>query len=252
MERKYELITDDKLQLDGNITLYRIRSLKDFGDIMKGDLGGYIESESNLSHDGDCWIYDGALAYGGSRILEDAKISGNAKIRGNAIARGNSKLYGQALMEGDAISSSNAELYERAHIRGKAFIGGNAKIYGHATIRGFNSITGNVKIYDYAIISGDTTLEGSLEICGDILISADIILRSNAKLTEHSDIFIFNNIQYGGRQFAYTLSDGIWHADCFHGTSDDFIAKAYEEGDETGRLYEHYLQFIKGMSQNIS
>ena len=37
---------------------------KDFGNIKKGDFGGYVESEKNLSHEGNCWVYDGAKVYG--------------------------------------------------------------------------------------------------------------------------------------------------------------------------------------------
>jgi len=40
--------------------LYRIRALKDFGDVKKGDIGGYIQSKSNLSQEGNVWIYDAA------------------------------------------------------------------------------------------------------------------------------------------------------------------------------------------------
>lgn len=54
---KYEL-TENSIKV-GYMTLYQIRALKDFGDVKAGDLGGYIEQESNLSQDGDCWIKDG-------------------------------------------------------------------------------------------------------------------------------------------------------------------------------------------------
>lgn len=62
MTKKYELIKSDKPGL------FRIRSLKSFGYVTKGDIGGYIESDYNLSHEGDCWIYDNAYVYGNARI----------------------------------------------------------------------------------------------------------------------------------------------------------------------------------------
>ena len=43
MLRKYEF-TDDTIEVDGH-TLYRIRSLRSFGDVKEGDIGGYIEDE---------------------------------------------------------------------------------------------------------------------------------------------------------------------------------------------------------------
>ena len=51
MEKKYELTKETK-QLFG-LTLFRIRVLKDFGGFQKGDLGGWIEKEENLSHEGN-------------------------------------------------------------------------------------------------------------------------------------------------------------------------------------------------------
>ena len=61
MEKKYKL-TDETINING-ITLYRIEALKDFSNVKKGDKGGFVESENNLSHDGNCWIYDDAIVY---------------------------------------------------------------------------------------------------------------------------------------------------------------------------------------------
>jgi len=51
---------------DSGVKLYRIRALKDFGDVSKGDLGGYVEKEKNLSQEGNAWIY------GNARIFDNA------------------------------------------------------------------------------------------------------------------------------------------------------------------------------------
>ena len=45
MKKKYKL-TDEPIYKLG-IKLYRIEALKDFGDVKKGDIGGYVESEKN-------------------------------------------------------------------------------------------------------------------------------------------------------------------------------------------------------------
>lgn len=52
MEKKYEL-TEETLAVDGHV-LHRIKALRDFGEVKKGDLGGFIEKESNLAHDRNC------------------------------------------------------------------------------------------------------------------------------------------------------------------------------------------------------
>ena len=52
--KKYELTEETKV-IDGK-TLFRIRALRSFGDIKAGDLGGFIENERNLSHEGNAWV----------------------------------------------------------------------------------------------------------------------------------------------------------------------------------------------------
>ena len=54
--KKYELINYNQ-----ETNLYRIKALKDFNDVKSGDLGGFVDSENNLSHEGNCWIYDSAV-----------------------------------------------------------------------------------------------------------------------------------------------------------------------------------------------
>lgn len=80
--KKYEFINDTKV-INGH-TLYRIVALRNFGLVDKGDLGGYIEKEDNLSHKGNCWVYDDAKVYGNAEIYDDAEVHGNAQIYGNA------------------------------------------------------------------------------------------------------------------------------------------------------------------------
>lgn len=52
--KKYRL-TDEKI-IVGYRTLYRIQALQDFENVKMGELGGWIESEKNLSHEGDVWV----------------------------------------------------------------------------------------------------------------------------------------------------------------------------------------------------
>jgi conserved hypothetical protein len=50
-EKKFQL-TDSTIY--NSKILYRVQALKDFGDVKAGDKGGWVESEENLSHHGDC------------------------------------------------------------------------------------------------------------------------------------------------------------------------------------------------------
>ena len=78
--KKYELIESDKTTPNGK-PLFQVIALRDFGFVKKGDKGGYIESEANLSHEGNCWVFD------------DAEVSGNAQIFGEAWAHNNAKIF---------------------------------------------------------------------------------------------------------------------------------------------------------------
>ena len=69
--KKYELTRETKV-ING-VELHRIKALESFGRVEKGELGGWIESEKNLSQDGNAWVYD------------NAKVGGNAEVSGNAV-----------------------------------------------------------------------------------------------------------------------------------------------------------------------
>ncbi|MEM4270908.1 MAG: polymer-forming cytoskeletal protein, partial [Candidatus Pacearchaeota archaeon] len=76
MTKKYKL-TKTKKEWFG-ITFYQIEALKDFNDVKKGERGGWIEKESNLSQEGNAWVY------GNARVSGDAFVYGNAQVSGNA------------------------------------------------------------------------------------------------------------------------------------------------------------------------
>ena len=59
-------------------TLHRIRAVAEFGLVKIGDLGGWIEKEENLSHEGKAWVCGDAKVWG------DAEVWGNAKVWGDA------------------------------------------------------------------------------------------------------------------------------------------------------------------------
>ena len=63
MGNKFEL-TEEFIVNNSGIILYRIKALKDFSDVKKGDFGGYVQQESNLSQFGNSWIYDNAWVFG--------------------------------------------------------------------------------------------------------------------------------------------------------------------------------------------
>ena len=66
--KKYEMTSNTK-EFSGH-KLFQIKALKNFGSIKAGDLGGYIEKEENLSHDGRAWVYNNAKVYDNAEVYE--------------------------------------------------------------------------------------------------------------------------------------------------------------------------------------
>lgn len=62
MSKKFELTSNFKVFLGRK--LFQIKAMVSFGDVKKGDLGGYIEKEENLSHGGNAWVSGNAWVYG--------------------------------------------------------------------------------------------------------------------------------------------------------------------------------------------
>ncbi len=123
------------------ITLYQIKAEMSFGNISKGDLGGYIEKKENLSEEGDAWVYGNALVYGNAQVYGDARVYGNAQVYGDAKVYGNAWVSGNAQVYGDAQVYGNAQVSGNAWVYGNAMVSGNAQVYGNALVYGKLSLT---------------------------------------------------------------------------------------------------------------
>ena len=105
--KKYEILMDKENTIEfGGRILHRIRALKDFRNVRKGDIGGYVENEHNLSQEGDCWIYDDAKAMDNSYVCDDAimfddsRMFDDSEMRDYSIMCGNSSMYGHSALKG--------------------------------------------------------------------------------------------------------------------------------------------------------
>jgi carbonic anhydrase/acetyltransferase-like protein (isoleucine patch superfamily) len=103
---KYKLTNNTK-KING-ITLYQIQSLKDFADVKNGDLGGWIETEGNLSQEGNAWVSVDAVVSGNARVSDNAQVFGDAWVSGNALVSGNAWVYGDARVSDNSLVGDNA------------------------------------------------------------------------------------------------------------------------------------------------
>lgn len=67
--------------------LHRIRALRNIPEtgVKRGDLGGWIESEGNLSQvSGTAWVSGTARVFGTAQVFDNAHVSGTAQVFDNA------------------------------------------------------------------------------------------------------------------------------------------------------------------------
>ena len=221
MSKKYKL-TDETINLNG-VTLYRIEALKYFGEIKKGDKGGFIESENNLAHEGDAWVADNAHVYGNACVFDNSQVYGNAFVSGYA------QVYGDAFVYG------NAWLYDNTRVCGYARVADNARVYGDANVCDDSSVFGSALVYDNACVCGDALVRGYACVCGD------------AEISNKSDYIVFQNWWSSGRYFTWTRSNNMWSVGCFYGTGEELIKKAYKDSELSGREYERVVRYVESI-----
>lgn len=156
---KYEMVpVTPKASSENTEPLYRIRALRDFGPIKTGDMGGYVSSERNLSHEGLCWIYEDAMATGHSNVSGNAKLHDFVRISENVKISGNAKLSHVVLIDGNVDISGDVEISDQAILSGNARISGNARLGGWIWIYGNTQISGNVHLFEERKIGGNTCI----------------------------------------------------------------------------------------------
>lgn len=189
-EPKYRLTSNTKYFK--GVYLQQIKAVRDFGDIQKGTLGGFVRSTDNLSLEGLCWIDETSI------VAEDARITGDAQITRY------SKVHGHAEVSGEA-TVDNSEVSEFATVRGKAFaydsnlsgyslLGREAvaekavlkdhssvtdcgqvsgSLSGHARVEGAAQFSGSAT--DNVVIGGDSVVGSSVELSGDAVVVDSVV-----------------------------------------------------------------------------
>ncbi|WP_375616697.1 hypothetical protein [Bartonella sp. AP58NXGY] len=110
MQKKFALTNETRVI--SNQILYRIKALKDFSDVKAGDLGGFVEKEDNLSHDGNCWVYDDACIYNNAYVSDNATVFNYARVFDNAVVSDNVYVCYSVKIFGNAIVDGNQKIYD--------------------------------------------------------------------------------------------------------------------------------------------
>ena len=205
MKKKYRFIEEKEvLGRDGKKhTLHRIQAIKEFFNVEKGEIGGWVEKEANLSHGYNAWVKNDACVYGDARIEDNAVISGQAEVYGNAIISGQAEVYGNACVLGNACIDGNAKVYDDATVGEEARITSHARVYERA------EIYGQAKVCEFSSIWGGAYIDEQARVYGTATIGGRAIVRGNAVIT--GDTRLAGRIVVQGN--TYMNTDNIWHTE---------------------------------------
>ncbi|MEE0936215.1 MAG: hypothetical protein U0L42_11175, partial [Methanobrevibacter sp.] len=181
MEEKY-ILTNETENFNNHI-LHRIKALKDFGDVKKGDLGGWVENESNLSHKGNCWVYDDAVVYSEAKVMGNAKVFDGVEIATHSSVMGDAEVHGWATVKNYSIVQGNAKVFDGVEIATHSSVKGDAEIRGDVWLDEYSTVQGHAKVtgkYRGVLTLRKALIENYAEVSGDATISMHI--RDNAKV----------------------------------------------------------------------
>lgn len=241
MDKKYEILKDQAITMNGS-TIYRIKALRNFGDVKAGDIGGFIEKEENLSHDGPCWVYGDAMVYH------------NAKVRENAIVRDYAHVYNESQVLHNAIVEDHARVCNNGIVFGNASIKDNGSVFDHGIVNGFAIVQDNAVVRDCARVYSESIIKDHATVAGYMMVSQGTIRNSailfgvgeiNFDVSSKDDWTFYRNPCVDSGFITTSTKIDIWNYRFFSGTAEEFI-DVFERVDEHHRLPGE-LEFIKAL-----
>lgn len=262
--KKYQILKDDFVKVhtfkscisDGEmsiveIKLYRIQALKTFTKpggynpvVHVGELGGYVESEDNLSHEGNCWLFDKARVKDGGKVLDDAIVYDKCLVSKNSIIRGGSVVGGHCFVTNQSVIIDSK-------------LEGNVIVNGHSTIHSGAYLYGEIGV-DQSDIGGSVNLIGRISvkksrITAPLELSGDYEL--NFDVSDPHSVIGYNVGMPGGRLFTIknivaSKVEDKWSTGDFVGTGEELIDFVSDSDDKQRVEYvrsivEHHLNFFK-------
>ena len=241
--KKYEFTGETKEF--GEYTLRRIRALVDIKHIVKkGELGGWIEDEENLSHEGNCWVNDGCYVCGGARVYDNAHIAGGAKVLYG------SEVYGDAYICICSEVAYDSKVYGSAVVSGGSLVINNAEVYGNATIVGGGVVSDGAKVFGAAIVDHGANVNGKAVLSNIAKVSGDVII-VDGDIDSESDFICVGPIGSRRAYTTYNLKSGTVCTGCFVGTLEEFekqVISTYgaDGGEDTHyKSYKNLIEYFK-------
>lgn len=206
--KKYRLSDETRLyhshdgETKSTVTLRQIIALRDFHDVTAGTQGGWLDDESALSHDGNCWIYDeNSVVYAGAQIQGNARITQACVISHSAQIGDNCWIDAANISHGARLS--DAVTVQCSEVRGECHLYGNARVLHNSTIVAAIGLTPDreqiLQIFDNATVSQSRVVHQA-QIYGDAMV--------NFAFIEHR-AEVFDNALIEGNDL-----NNVWVCDC--------------------------------------
>lgn len=210
----------------------RIKAVRSFGDVKEGQQGGLIQDESNLSHDGLCWVYkDG-------KVIELAKVYGDAKIFSGEVS-GVAKVF-------DAATVDDSKVLDYAEVSGNSLVSGDSEVSGHAKVHKNAQVLNKSIIKDYAEVSDNAIVDASrvsdqAEVSDDAKVTDGSSVSGSVKILGNTEIS--GGLELEGNEIIEV--DGPYNLDA----EDENIKETPDEPEQNNRVSQDLRDFASDFKQ---
>ena len=213
MTLKYE-IQNQAHQLPDGRKVHRIQALRSFGNVEEGTIGGFVEEDDNLSHDGLCWIADDAMALGRSQVSGDAQLRDRARlgewamITDQCVVQDDARLRDFSFGYGNAVIGAQSVLADVVTVCGNAVVlcrprfsvSGKTRLpnlRGHAMIRDDARLEGSICVQDNATVGDHAIVRDYARLLGKVYVGGNAVIEGRTTIGEEA--MILHDARIGGR-----------------------------------------------------
>lgn len=226
-DKKYELVLET-IHKFYSMSMYRIRALKDFSDVKKGQYGGYVESEENLSQTGNCWIYDDSIVCNGASVIN------NAIVKDSSTVKNYSEISDDAIVEKGSRIDESSIVCDQSRVIDSLVTESSAIIYK-------------------SVVNENSMIEQGSCVC-DAVVGSNTYVKNGAvirfDINGDEDYVVYNPPVSYGRSLTASTKKDIWSCDPHADTAEklrEFLIEdeVLEEDDEYLRWFDSIVAFHK-------
>lgn len=191
---------------EGTVVFKQIRALFDIPvhGVKAGDVGGYLEDESCLSHFGNAWVADSAMIHDSSTVSSDAIVKDEAMLMLNCYLHGSVCVSGRARVYNTHLQGEDINIQGDATLEGCRIVGKQLlfKDYAHLQNVWCNQRVHQIEVSGKAQIVNDN-LQDKTHLAGERIVVTDKVQLLNVpsikgENIEVSDYCVLNSASIKG------------------------------------------------------